>query len=392
MKQFSSHLIAGIAGGVIVFLCILFVPFSDNSNALKSIETQKDNFLEVKNQPYLLYTGERDRTVVLKINSFSGIVDETINSVVHIKAIEKELSREAQSRDRKSIFDFWSIEDFMFHGPKKGFGSGVIVSQSGLIVTNYHVVKDADKIIVTLKNGNRYMAIWIGADPKADLALLKIDARNLPTIQYADSDLAEVGDWVIAIGNPFNKLPSTVTAGIISAKGRHLNLRNSSTQLESFIQTDAVINPGNSGGALIDSRGRLLGINTAIYTPTGVFAGYSFAIPSNLVRKIVDAMLDEGLIRRATLGISITENDHLLMKNYDLGTSDGWVIHKINQGSSAQYAGLHPYDVILEIDGEKLDSQEQLIDIMNKKRVGDTLDMLVMRKGKKKHFTISLRK
>lgn len=391
MKNLRSQLIAGIAGGLVVLLFFVGVVFF-YGDVLLSDTSKRTSVPLTEKKKHSIIPVNRKEVIDMPLEiSFADVVNESINAVVHIRAEESKENMNKRLKEKRGPFDLWPMDDLL-NRRRKGIGSGVIVSDNGFIITNYHVIKDGDNIVVTLKNGNRYRAEKRGADPKADLALLKIDATDLDKINYADSDLAEVGDWVLAIGNPFDELTSTVTAGIISAKGRNLNMKNGSTYLESYIQTDAVINPGNSGGALLDIRGRLLGINTAIYTPTGVYAGYSFAIPSNQVRKIMNVMLEEGIVKRASLGISITKNDSLLKEEYNLKTDHGWVILEISHGSSAQYAGLHPFDVILTVNGKKLVNKEQLLNIMGKKRIGDTITITVQRKGVTNEIDIYLRK
>jgi S1-C subfamily serine protease len=261
-------------------------------------------------------------------------------------------------------------------------------------VTNNHVVDFADDIEVALYDNRKFKAKKIGTYPKADLAVLKIEANALPVLKHADSDQSKVGQWVLAVGNPFD-LTSTVTAGIISAKGRDINIiqardgRNDA--IESFIQTDAAVNPGNSGGALVDAMGRLLGINTAISTRTGVFEGYSFAIPINIVTRIVDDIIKNGSYQRPYLGVNIQELDADYAKELGVDISQGVVIETLVDGGSAQFAGLQPRDIIVSINGKGIKSVPELQEIISSSKVGDTLNVQVLRKGKKQEIAVRLK-
>jgi serine protease Do len=271
-------------------------------------------------------------------------------------------------------------------------GSGVIVSPDGYIVTNNHVVSNADEVEVTLFNNRTVKAQVIGADPSTDLALLKIDMDDLPYMYYGDSDSARVGEWVLAVGNPFD-LTSTVTAGIISAKGRSINLlgRQSNTPIESFIQTDAAVNPGNSGGALVNTRGELIGINTAIATPTGTYAGYSFAVPVNIVKKVVEDMKEFGIVQRAFLGVSIRDIDDALAKEKELPKARGVYIAGVGENSGAAAAGLKEGDVITSINTTPVQSVAELQEQVSRYRPGDKVKVAYVREGKQRTEEIVLR-
>jgi len=261
-------------------------------------------------------------------------------------------------------------------------GSGVVMSSNGYIITNHHVVEGANRFEVTFADNRELEARVIGSDPTTDLALLKVDAYNLSTIDFGDSDQAQVGEWVLAVGNPFN-LASTVTAGILSAKGRNINILDGDYSIESFIQTDAVVNPGNSGGALVNVKGELIGINTAILSESGGYEGYSFAIPSNLVRKVVKDLKEYGEVQRAILGVVIAEVDSDFAQTNDLPSVAGVRIRQVNPGTTAEAAGLRPNDVIVSVNGVSTSSMPELQEQIARYRPGDTVTLEFLRKGKR---------
>jgi len=271
-------------------------------------------------------------------------------------------------------------------------GSGVILSDDGYIVTNYHVIEEANSIEVVLNNNQRFFAKVVGQDPSTDLALLKIKAKNLPFVTYGDSDLIIPGEWVLAIGNPF-ELNSTVTAGIVSAKARNIGILGdkNNLQVESFIQTDAAVNPGNSGGALVNLRGELIGINSAIATSTGTYSGYSFAIPVSLVKKIVDDLLEFGQVQRGLLGVQITDVTPDLAENRDLNVVQGVFVNYVNKGSAAEVSGLEPGDVITAIDNHTVSGTSELQEWVARKRPGQTVLVRFVRDGENKEVTTTLR-
>jgi serine protease Do len=266
---------------------------------------------------------------------------------------------------------------------KAGSGSGVILSADGYIVTNNHVVKGADKIEVVLNDKRRYKAELIGVDPTTDLAVLKIEEKNLSYVKYGNSDKIRVGEWVVAVGNPFD-LTSTVTAGIVSAKARNINILKDKENMaiESFIQTDAAVNPGNSGGALVNLQGELIGINTAIATPTGTFAGYSFAVPSTLVQKVVEDLIKFGEVQRALLGVNITEITAELKEEKKLDKLEGVYVAGVREGSSAGEAGLKEGDVILKVNEVSVNSSSELQEAVALYRPGDKVNITYKRNGK----------
>ena len=261
-------------------------------------------------------------------------------------------------------------------------GSGVIISQDGYIITNNHVIDGGGKVEVSLQNKRIYKATVVGKDPYTDLALLKIEASGLKPLVYANSDVVQVGEWVLAVGNPFN-LTSTVTAGIVSAKGRNINILQGMYSIESFIQTDAVVNPGNSGGALVNMRGELVGINAAIMSETGAYEGYSFAIPSNLVQKIMRDLKEFGIAQRALLGVRIKDVDNEIAADFDLGNVEGVLVRTVDVGSGAEEAGLQMNDIIIGVNGTKTASVPELQEQIARFRPGDTVALDIIRNGRK---------
>jgi len=272
----------------------------------------------------------------------------------------------------------------------QGTGSGVILTPDGYIVTSNHVIENASHIEVVLYDNRSFPASLVGADPSTDLALLKINAEGLPYLEYGDSDALKVGDWVLAVGNPFN-LTSTVTAGIVSAKGRTLNLLNDRFRVESFIQTDAAVNPGNSGGALVNVEGKLVGINTAIASITGTFAGYSFAVPVNIVKKVVEDLRAYGKVQRALLGVNIANVTPQLQKEQDLAVSQGVYIRDVYAGSAAEEAGLQAGDVITELEGRAVRSVSELQELIARHRPGDKVKIKYYHKNQLKEVTVRLK-
>ena len=275
---------------------------------------------------------------------------------------------------------------------QQGSGSGVIISADGYIVTNNHVVADADELTVTLNDNKEYSARIIGTDKTTDLALIKIEGKNFPAITIANSEDIKVGEWVLAVGNPFN-LTNTVTAGIVSAKGRSL-YRNS---VESFIQTDAAINPGNSGGALVNTRGELIGINAMLYSQTGSFSGYGFAIPTSIMNKVVDDLKTYGTVQRAVVGIQGSDVKNYVDgqkeqgKDIDLGTMEGIYVAKVTEESAAEEAGLKEGDVIIAIDGKEMNKMADMQEYLAKKRPGDKVTVTYLRDKKKNTKSITLK-
>lgn len=281
---------------------------------------------------------------------------------------------------------------FYFDKPARSSGSGVIVSEDGYIVTNNHVISEATNIEVVMNNNQRYFAKLIGADETTDLALLKIQANALPFVRYGNSDRVSPGEWVLAIGNPFD-LNSTVTAGIVSAKARNIGIlrdRNN-LQVESFIQTDAAVNPGNSGGALVNLHGELIGINTAIATNNGMYQGYSFAIPVSLVRKVTDDLLEFGQVQRGLLGIEIQDVNARVSEELGLVTSQGVIVKRVNKSSAAEQSGIRPGDVIIGIEDHKVNSVSELQEYVARHRPGTEIKVTYLRNGKENVTVSTLR-
>ncbi len=326
---------------------------------------------------------------------FTVAAAKTVPAVVHIKVT---MSASPQANYIDPIFrDFFGDGGFPFgqRGPSMGSGSGVIISADGYIVTNNHVVNGADKIEVVLNDKRSYKGKVIGTDPNTDLALVKIEADNLPFVVYGNSDNVKIGEWVLAVGNPLN-LTSTVTAGIVSAKGRNINIigedgSRTPFPIESFIQTDAAVNRGNSGGALVNTRGELVGINTAIASQTGMYAGYSFAVPVNLVKKVMDDLLEYGKVQRAFLGVQIQEVNSDVAKEKGLKSTRGVLVARVNDGGAAELAGVQSGDVIISVAGVDVNSTSELMEQVGRHRPGDKIDIKVIRENKDKNLAVVLR-
>lgn len=275
-----------------------------------------------------------------------------------------------------------NINTLSASGYRVSSGSGVIISSDGYLITNHHVIEDGSTFEVTMYDRRKLKATLIGSDPTTDLALIKIETMGLHTVPYGDSDLVEVGQWVLAVGNPFN-LSSTVTAGIVSAKARNINILRGAYAIESFIQTDAVVNPGNSGGALVNEEGELIGINTAIISESGGYEGYSFAIPSNLVRKVIYDIREYGEVQRAILGVSIMEVTGETAARNELPSVSGVYITKVSRGSSAAEAGLKAGDIIISINKVNTNSVPELQEQIALYRPGERISLEFYRAGKK---------
>jgi Do/DeqQ family serine protease len=314
--------------------------------------------------------------------SFAEASDLAMPAVVNITAITEHKARSEREQRYNQFFGS--------PGPSKSTGSGVIISDKGYIVTNNHVIKDATRVDITLSDNRKFEAEVMGTDPSTDLAVLKITGKNLPVIELANSDAARVGEWVLAIGNPF-ELTSTVTAGIISAKGRDISILNGQYSIESFIQTDAAVNPGNSGGALVNADGKLIGINTAIYAPSGTYAGYSFAVPINLVKKVMQDLIDHGEVKRAFLGIMIQSVDSDMAKKLNLNITEGVYVSELIEGGAAIKSELNIGDVITKINGILTSSVPKLQEQIGSRNPGDDIVVTVNRQGKPKDIVVKLK-
>lgn len=322
--------------------------------------------------------GNSYRTVDLGGNDFPDFTfaaETCVDAVVYVK-----VAVPVQVRRPNSIFDFFLGGGSPATREQYGSGSGVIIRPDGYIVTNNHVVGDASRIEVTLNNNQTYPATLVGTDPATDVAIIRIQAENLPVVPFADSDRLRLGEWVIAIGSPYD-LRSTITAGIVSAKGRSMPNYTNELKIESFIQTDAAVNPGNSGGALVNKAGQLVGVNTAIISQTGSYAGYSFAIPSNMVHKIADDIINFGQVQRVMLGVSVGEIDANFAAQLKLSAPMGVYISEVQQGSAAEHAGLMAGDVLLAVDDAKVNSFATLQEAVSRYRPQDSTSVTVIRNG-----------
>ena len=381
MKKYSNYFVAALSVIALAFSTGTLIKVNASPAALAAVPAQPVD---------LTYAAEKSLPSVVHILS-------TKNSKVQTVEVQSD-----------PFSDFFS-DPFGFFGnpnqgnggkqkrsvrtPKQqGSGSGVIISNDGYIVTNNHVVADADEITVTLNDNKEYSARIIGTDKTTDLALIKIDGKNLPAITIANSENIKVGEWVLAVGNPFN-LTNTVTAGIVSAKGRSLYQNG----VESFIQTDAAINPGNSGGALVNTRGELIGINAMLYSQTGSFSGYGFAIPTSIMNKVVDDLKKYGTVQRAVIGIQGSDVKNYVDaqkdqgKDIDLGTMEGIYVAKVTEESAAEEAGLKEGDVITAIDGKEVNKMADLQEYLAKKRPGDKVSISYLRDKKKSTKTVTLK-
>ncbi|MCL1937684.1 MAG: Do family serine endopeptidase [Candidatus Azobacteroides sp.] len=381
-----SILSAGVAVGAYSYLI-------KNDNSSKSSEFRQTGFYPV------------GYNVAAENTDFTLAAEQSVNAVVHIKSVAKPSERNNNDNSRGFFdpFEFFFGQSPQFQRqPRVGFGSGVIISTDGYIVTNNHVVDGADELEVTTNDDQVYKAKLIGADDATDVALLKIEGKNFPVIPFGDSDRLKIGEWVLAVGNPFN-LTSTVTAGIVSAKGRGSILsggdrygnRTQQNKVESFIQTDAAVNPGNSGGALVNTRGELVGINTAIYSETGNFVGYSFAVPINLVKKVISDIKEYGVVQRALLGVTVTELDDLKEMQPDaykkLSVHEGVYISGFSSNSSAFKAGLKEGDVIVAINGNKIKNYQELRAQISLYNPGNTVEVQVQRGSDLKKYNVELK-
>ena len=358
-KNLIMVFVAAVLGGVVALNGNKLI--NDSESSYQSIQ-QRQNELQTQTVKTTYPTN------IPKELDFTEIAEMATNSVVHIR----------------SSYDSKINSNGFYHyrqGPSQSSGSGVIVSDDGLIVTNNHVVEAASTVQVILNDNRSYKAKVLGTDPTTDLALIKIDETNLPFMSYGNSDEVKVGQWVLAVGNPFN-LTSTVTAGIISAKARNIGILRDETnnlQVESFLQTDAVVNPGNSGGALLDISGKLIGINSAIASPTGSYAGYAFAIPVNLVKKVADDLLEFGIVQRGLLGIRINDVSAELAKQEKLSVVQGVYVFEVNENSGAQEAGIKAKDIIIGIDDLEVSNTSELQELIARHRPGDKVKVTLIR-------------
>ncbi len=332
------------------------------------------------------------RTVNLSLSDypdFTFAAENSVNAVVFVKVTIR--SKEKQQAYNDPFYRFFFGEDMpqQRERVRQGVGSGVIIRPDGYIVTNNHVIDGATELEVTLNDNRTYKANVIGTDPATDVALIKIDEKNLPYLEMADSDNLRLGEWVLAIGSPLGEeLRSTITAGIVSAKGRSMPNYSGEFKIESFIQTDAAVNPGNSGGALVNKEGKMVGINTAIVSTTGAYAGYAFAVPSNIVAKVVADIIDFGSVKRAKLGVTMSQITAEMAKEMKLSSVDGVYIHEVSPGSTADRAGIKSKDVIVAIDDTPIKTPSGLQEKVNGFRPGDKATVTVIRDSKQQNFNI----
>ncbi|MCK9611979.1 MAG: Do family serine endopeptidase [Bacteroidales bacterium] len=377
MKRIVTTIGIALATSLIT---ILAFRYADNKN--QNIQTYFKNQLPA-------YPASFSHASFSTNPDFTAAAEKTIHAVVHIQTqYYYKNSYYDQFFGYDPFFNFFNQRRYN-NTPIETMGSGVLISENGYIVTNNHVVNEATKIMVTLNDKRTYEAKIIGTDAGTDLALIKIEENNLPYITYGNSDEVKIGEWVLAVGNPFN-LTSTVTAGIVSAKARDINIWGDKTTVESFIQTDAAINPGNSGGALVNTTGELIGINAAIASNTGSFTGYSFAIPSNIVRKIIADIMEFGQVQRAFMGLSFTDLDNKLAEAKKLKDLNGLYVQSIYEGGSAEIAGIKQGDVIVKVNGNNIHSSSEMKEILIRQRPGDKIDVTVLRENEEKNFTLTL--
>ncbi len=394
MKRFGSLLLAAVLGSILTLIATRW--FQPASQGVKI-----EHIAGVPASPVAYTVNEKGEAVPL---DFTGTAAKVTQAVVHIRSTSEGLPT-ARNRniDPNDPFQFFFGPNGPVQpGPSQSSGSGVIINADGYIVTNNHVVQGADIVDVVLPDNRTYKAEVIGTDPDTDIALIKINQKSLPYLSFVNSDESKVGEWVLAVGNPFN-LNSTVTAGIISAKGRNINLINSNnsgnpqagrTAIESFIQTDAAINPGNSGGALVNLNGGLIGINTAIASTTGSYSGYGFAVPSNIVSKVVEDLLTYGKVQRGWLGIQVGSVNGELAKEEGLSVNEGAYVSgfgDMENMSAAKEAGIQKGDVIIKLDAMPIRTSAALIEYIGRKRPGDKVTVTVNRDGKEKLFTVTLK-
>ena len=376
MKKIIFTVALGFLGG--------FAAISLNNYFFKS---QNSTLFLTNQQTPARFTA--NQTTAASALDFTQAAEATINAVVHVK---NTIDTRKSANGNDPLFDFF------FGNPHRGnpnqqsesSGSGVIISDDGYIVTNNHVIDNASKINIVLNDKREYEAKLIGKDPNTDLALLKIEAKKLPFVTYGNSDGVKIGEWALAVGNPFN-LTSTVTAGIISAKGRNINILNQKYAIESFLQTDAAVNPGNSGGALVNTNGELIGINSAIASNTGSFTGYSFAIPVNIVKKVVADLLEYGEVQRAFIGITLSDLNANLAKEKKIEHIEGVYVAGLGETSAAAEGGVKEGDVILGVNDVRVNNIPELQEQVGRYRPGDKVTLKIRRGNDDKNIPVVLK-
>jgi serine protease Do len=397
MKKFIHLVIASIVGSALTLGVFMAAGFNNKANVPFLHTTSA---IPAHN---VVYSVKEDGEIVPL--EFTEVSKQVMDAVVHVKT-----SRKVSGRNQGYYFPQFPSDPFgddffkfFFEEPvqpknnkqkeepliQSGSGSGVIINSNGYIITNNHVIDGADEIEVSLPDNEVYKAKVIGSDPSTDLAVLQIKKEGLKSIPIGNSDEVEVGEWVLAVGNPFD-LNSTVTAGIVSAKGRNINIINDKSAIEAFIQTDAAINPGNSGGALVNLKGELIGINTAIASPTGTYAGYGFAIPANIVNKVISDIMKYGMVQRAYLGVIIREIDGNFADKNKLNTYEGAYVDSLLEKGAAANAGIKEGDVIINIDSKPVKKTSDVLEQIGRHHPGDKISVTVDRKGKEMSFDVVL--
>ena len=359
----------------------------ENENPTEQEQLQEENVSQVEQvQPRV------QRAAFVPTENAPDFVDAAENSVDAVVHIMTKVVRQSNTYD--DFFGALFGQLYGYPGQTRNntmvaYGSGVVLTPDGYIVTNNHVVEGADEVEVTFNNKVKKTATIIGTDPTTDLALIKVEASDLDYLVFGDSDNVRIGEWVLAVGNPFN-LTSTVTAGIVSAKARDLSILGEGTSVESFIQTDAAVNPGNSGGALVNTRGELVGINTAIASQTGSYAGYAFAVPTSIVQKVVADLRQYGSVQRALLGIRMLDITSDVQQYYGLNSLEGVYIVEVVPGSAAEKGGVQSGDVVTAVDGLQVNSSSELQEKIARKNPGDEVTLTVLRDGKRQNLRVKL--
>ncbi|MEM7110476.1 MAG: Do family serine endopeptidase [Bacteroidota bacterium] len=393
MKKFGALIAASVLGSLITV----------GSYELIKGSPEKDG-TEIVNKAPVVQAAYSPMNGTYAPLDFTTAAEKVMPAVVHIRSTQRAnySTRDQQVPDqfREFFGPFFRDDRGGSPRPQQGTGSGVLINNDGYIVTNNHVIDGADELEVTLHDNRSFSAKVIGTDPTSDLAVIKIQEEDLPYLSLVDSDKVKVGEWVLAVGNPFN-LNSTVTAGIVSAKGRSINIIGSNLRrvpgdsvnraIESFIQTDAAVNPGNSGGALVNLNGDLIGINTAIASPTGAYSGYAFAVPSNIVNRVVEDLITYGVVQRGWLGVTINSVNSEFARENDLEVDAGAYISDISSKSGALDAGIKEGDVIIQADDIKVNNTAQLIGYIGSKRPGDVVKVQVDRDGREMTFDVTLK-
>ncbi|ESU29249.1 serine protease precursor [Flavobacterium limnosediminis JC2902] len=368
MNKFSSLLVVSLLSGTITLGAYKLL-FDSNNGSGSKLSVASDNY-------------SRNVSLGAENIDFTVAAENAVHYVVHVKNVS------VSELPSNPIMEYF----YGYRGGQQqtqvGTGSGVIISEDGYIVTNNHVIQNATELEVTLNNNKSYKAKLVGTDSKMDVALLKVDAEEkLPYATFGNSDNMKIGEWVLAVGNPYN-LNSTVTAGIVSAKARNL----SKDGIQSFIQTDAAVNPGNSGGALVNIRGELVGINTMISSPTGSYAGYSFAVPSNITRKIIEDLMEYGNVQRGVLGVEGSELNSAVSKEFGVKETQGFYVNSVSKNSGAEKAGLKKGDIIIRLDNQTINGYSDLTSYINTKRPNDVVQVGILRDSDKKTIPVKLTK